>query len=713
MIKVGIIGCGARAGTHINLIKNYFSDISTITCICDKYQEKVDNVNTILGTNFTTYVGDYAYIDMLKNETLDLVVISTPWEWHAKMVIECMNNGIRSGVEVPMATTLEECERIIETYKKTGIDSMILENVCWRDDVLSVLNMKRFDLFGKINFASGGYMHDIRQNLIYQERYTDWWRIEHYRNRMGDNYPTHGLGPVQNWLDINKGNRMLKITSYSNNALGLKHLLTEKKNTINKYYNADFNTGDVVKSIIQTSNGELIEITLNTTSARPYSLDFSLQGTKGLWDRRLGLTSSSSIYFETFTEDKDNSSSYNLGDVSCQATHTWGDGDSFINKYSHPLYIKYKNQFSEGQFHGGMDWYMMNSFLNSVKNNIPFSISIYDSITMSIIVDLSRQSLLLGSKTIDIPDFTDGFWFSDNNYFENCFYIKNDDIIYYSENLYYTIIPDYKEFVCDSNFHLYQYDKVEEPIELVNQTNLTSNMNFSVNGIPELHNYLSFNHPSIRDSHYLIIQETTAIKSVSFYFKKYDQIFDTQVQSYWSYLLDGRPGNSTTYLAFRPHTVTVGTNIEKIEINGQMVTNEIGSYLYDNIKNNNWYSLRIYFSESITDDLSIFSRYNNKEDFDGAIANIILYDENSNKISKYDFKSYDTDNRFLNTITNEYDLKVYGTFNTGKVHSVEETDNLFNTSKSNIDTYNDNSTTDIILFFKNGEDILNKNYCLY
>ena len=212
-LKVGVIGCGRRgSGAFINLTVRYFSDHCELIAICDKYQTQLDKAKETfsLNSSITEYVGETAYKNMLKNEDLDFVCIATPWEYHADMVIECMNNGIRSGCEVPIATTVEECKRIYRTYKKTGVDACIMENVNWREDVLAVLNMKRMGLFGEINFASGGYMHDIRSSLINQSRYIDWWRGEHYRNRVGDNYPTHGLGPVQTWLDINKGNRMTR-----------------------------------------------------------------------------------------------------------------------------------------------------------------------------------------------------------------------------------------------------------------------------------------------------------------------------------------------------------------------------------------------------------------------------------------------------------------------------------------------------------------------
>jgi predicted dehydrogenase len=715
-IKVGVIGCGARgSGSHMNAVINTFADSCELIAICDKYQEQLDKAKERFSLNSSVkeYVGETSYIDMLKTESLDLVLIATPWEYHAAMVIECMNNGIRSGCEVPIATTVEECKQIYRTYKKTGIDACIMENVNWREDVMAVLNMKRMGLFGKVNFASGGYMHDLRSSLTNPSRYIDWWRGEHYRNRVGDNYPTHGLGPVQNWLDINKGNRMTRLTSYTNNALGIDDLLKKTDYTINEYYNKEFNTGDMVKTTIQTSNGELIEITLNTTSARPYSLDFSLQGTKGLWDKRLGIFSESKIYLESVTENEDSSNYYTLGDKSCSGTHKWDDGDAYVNRYKHPLYMKYTGKGHYG--HGGMDWYMFNSMINSVKNNEKFEISVEDSITMSIIVDISRKSLLQGNKTLEIPDLTDGFWMSNTRFFENCYYINSYDVIPYGSDSYYVIIPDYASHIHEkNNFQLYHYsNSFTEPLQYTYNSTLNVNNTFAVSNLDNTtqYNYLGFNKSTVRDDHYLITSTIEDIKCVEFFFKMDTQIFETQIQGYWCYLLDGRPGNDDTYISIRKDIAIMGNNIEKVILNNEIITENIGQTMFNGLIKNKWNSFKVYFTVPVTDDLSIFSRYNNREEFDGAIANLKIYNSSDAITNSYDFIKYNKDNRFLNSITNTYDLKVKGQYISGIIHDLSSTETLYN---SNTDIVTNHNSSDIILFFKKDNiDIKNDKLVIY
>lgn len=715
--KIGVIGCGARGSVACDLTVNHFNDSCELIAICDKYQTQLDKAKErfSLNTSVKEYVGETAYKNMLQNETLDFVCIATPWEYHADMVVECMNNGIRSGCEVPIATTVEECKRIYRTYEETGVDACIMENVCWREDVLAVLNMKRMGLFGQINFASCGYMHDIRNGLINQSRYIDWWRGEHYKNRVGDNYPTHGLGPLQNWLDINKGNRMTKLTSYSNNALGINDFLKKIDHTINKYYNKEFNTGDMVKSMIQTSNGELIEITLNTTSARPYSLDFSLQGTKGLWDRRLGRHSESKIYLESVIENNDNSNYYTLGDKSCEGTHIWGDGDVYVNRYKHPLYIKYENQFENGAFHGGMDWYMFNSMINSVKNNENFEISLEDSLTMSIVVDISRKSLIQGNKTLEIPDFTDGLWINNTRFFEDCYYINPYDIIPYGSDSYYVIVPDYASRIHEkNNFQLYHYsDTFTKPLQYTYNSTLNNNNTFAISNLDNTtkYNYLGFNNIIDRDDHYLIASTIEDIKCVEFFFKLDIQVNETQIQNYWCYLLDGRPGNNSTYIAFVKDTVIIGNNIEKVILNNETITENIGQTMFNNVIKHKWNSFKVYFTVPVTDDLSIFSRYNNREDLDGAIANLKIYNSSEVVTNSYDFITYNKENKFLNSITNTYDFKVKGEYISGKIHDLNHTEILYNSNTDNLTNHN---SSDIILFFKKDNiDIENDKLVIY
>ena len=189
------------------------------------------------------------------------------------------------------------------------------------------------------------------------------------------------------------------------------------------------------------------------------------------------------------------------------------------------------------------------------------------------------------------------------------------------------------------------------------------------------------------------------------------KIYEVQNQDYWCYLLDGRPGNNDTYLAFRKLNISIGSNIEKIIFNNVTITENIGSTIFNTITKNSWNTIKIYFNVLVTDDLSLFSRYNNREDFDGAIANLKIYNSNDIITNSYDFISYNEENKFLNSITNTYDLKIFGKYTTGKIHDLNNTDVLYNSNTDNLSNHN---SLDIILFLKKDSlDIENDKFLLY
>lgn len=350
---------------------------------------------------------------------------------------------------------------------------------------------------------------------------------------------------------------------------------------------------------------------------------------------------------------------------------------------------------------------MMNSVIQSVQKSKVFEISLIDSITMSIIVDLTRQSLIEGNKVIDIPDFTNGNWIFESRLWENCIYLNNFDIIHYGNNVYYSILKGYGEIIQDiNNFNLFHYSETFSlPLRYTYDTNDINNT-FSISDLNTINikTYLSFNDPDNRDTHYLIISSTENIKRIDFYFKIEKQVYEIQNQSYWCYLFDGRnestgnvPGPASgTYIAFRKNSVTVGSNIEKIILDDETISENIGSNMNSKIEKNKWYRIRIYLKDKITDDISLFSRYNNREDLDGSIANIRLYDEEVNLIKSYDFDLYNNENKFYDSITKTYDLKVVGFFEKGVIHDLSQTNNLYN---SRLEDLNNNTFSDIIVFF--------------
>jgi len=282
-VRVGYIGVGGRGSGHVR--DSIAVGGIEIVSVCDINPEALDRVKqTILKSGMKEpkfYTGnDHAYEEMLKNEELDAVIIATPWEWHVPMAIASMKAGVPyTGVEVSAANSLEECWDLVNVHEETGKQLMIMENVCYRRDVMAILNMVRSNLFGELLHCRCGYEHDLRSvkfNLLENDlkigkeaRSEAQWRGLHSVRRNGDLYPTHGLGPIGTYLDINRGNRFLTISAMATKSRGLHDFVMDHAAKESIYRNIQFNLGDIVTSMIKCANGETILVTHDTNLPRP------------------------------------------------------------------------------------------------------------------------------------------------------------------------------------------------------------------------------------------------------------------------------------------------------------------------------------------------------------------------------------------------------------------------------------------------------------
>ena len=345
------------------------------------------------------------YLNLLSNEDLDGVNIATPWRWHYPMAISAMKNNVHVGVEVPAALTVSECWDLVDTSEKTGKLCMIMENVCYRRDIMAILNMVRLGMFGEIIHCQGGYQHDLR-HVKFNDGSQPYgggvefgkkgfsearWRTQHSVDKNADLYPTHGLGPVSPMMDINRGNRMLHVTSTASQARGLNKYIVEKGGKDHPNAQVNFKLGDVVTSVIKCANGQTIVLSHDTNSPRPYSLNFRVQGTQGIW-----MKDNKSIYIEGLSPEN----------------HRWESENKYLNEYDHPLWKRFsssKDNLSQAG-HGGMDFFIARAFIESIKGAKKPVIDVYDAVSMSVIVPLSESSIESGSKPIKRPDFTRGKW---------------------------------------------------------------------------------------------------------------------------------------------------------------------------------------------------------------------------------------------------------------------------------------------------------------
>lgn len=406
-IRIGFIGTGLRGRNHLNLALRRTD--CEVTALCDidpaAIKHSLDMVNKFGKAKPKVFANaPEDYLHLLNENTVDAVVISTPWIWHVPMAVQAMKAGKYTGLEVSGAMAIEECWDLVRTYEETKVPLMFLENVCYRRDVMAVLNMVREGLFGAMIHLEGGYQHDLRHvkfndgvnpyggGVEFNEKgFSEArWRTNHSVNRDGDLYPTHGIGPVAMYCDINRGNRFLYLTSMSTKSAGLHDYVLEHPKGGKSHPNAavDFKLGDVVTTLIKTQNGESIMLSHDTNLPRPYSLGFRVQGSKGIW-----MAVNKSLYLEGVSKE----------------AHRWEAAEPYLQKYDHPLWKKYE-QKAVGAGHGGMDFFVFNAFVECVKRKIDPPIDVYDAATWMAITPLSEQSIANGGQPMHFPDFTKGRW---------------------------------------------------------------------------------------------------------------------------------------------------------------------------------------------------------------------------------------------------------------------------------------------------------------
>lgn len=405
-IRMGFIGTGERGRSQLTVA--LLRDDVEVVAICDVdnavLQKAEDMITKSGGKKPVRFGGDgEAYHKMLEMDNLDAVYIATPWVWHVPMAVAAMKAGKAVALEVSGATDIEECWDLVNAQEETGVPLMFMENVCYRRDVMAVLNMVRDDLFGEMVHLEGGYQHDLRavklndgksaygQGVEFGENgYSESkWRTTHSVHRNAELYPTHGLGPVATAINLNRGNRMAYLTSMSSKSRGLHDYVVNHPKGGKDHPNAkvDFKLGDVVTTMIKTVNGETINLTHDTNLPRPYSLGFRFQGTKGLW-----MDINKSLYVEGQGR-----------------AHQWQSDKEMMEKYDHPLWKKYGEKAS-GAGHGGMDFFVFHAFIEALKRDAPMPIDVYDGAAWMAVTALSEQSILQGGEPVQFPDFTRGRW---------------------------------------------------------------------------------------------------------------------------------------------------------------------------------------------------------------------------------------------------------------------------------------------------------------
>jgi predicted dehydrogenase len=402
-VRAAFIGVGARGGYHLKFLAALPN--TEVVAVCDVYEdlvrEKVSWVREVTDEsrhkNIAEYSGDEnQWRILLKEVKPDIVFIATNWHNHAAMAIEAMKHGAHAFVEVPIAVTLQEMWDIVDTSEQTKKHCMMLENVNYSRDELMFLNMCRKGVIGEVMHGEASYIHELRWQMNEVDRGTGSWRTHHYAKRNGNLYPTHGLGPVAQYMNLGRGDDTFKsLVSFSTPARGRAYYAEKNYEENHKWNKLDFKGGDMNTSIIKTKMGKTVMVQWDETSPRPYSRLNLIQGTKGVlagFPTRVALEGG----IEGITKDH----------------HSWVQGEqlqALYEKYDHPLY-KRLNQAAKGSGHGGMDGIMVYRIVECLQKGLPLDQNVYEGCFWSAVAPLSERSVASEGSPQPFPDFTRGNW---------------------------------------------------------------------------------------------------------------------------------------------------------------------------------------------------------------------------------------------------------------------------------------------------------------
>ncbi len=391
-VRVGFVGTGNRGTALVRTLMHI--DGVEIPAMCDinernlaRAQEVVVQAGKPKPEGYSRGPEDYKR--MVERSDLDAVITATPWELHTPVMLAAMRAGKYGATEVNAGITVDECWDLVHTSEETGMPCMMLENVCYFQDAMMILNMVRQGLFGELIHCEAGYQHHIPGKIRTDPRTGEMhWRGVHSIYRNGNLYPTHPIGPVAQWLDINRGDKFDYLVSMSSKSRGLNHYSKKAFGPDSPSAKRTFRNGDINVTLIGTHNGATVTLYHDTQLPRPYDLVLRVQGTEGIcmgYDKK--------IYIDGVSEKE----------------HQWEDLEKYRTKYEHPAWRKMADAASEFG-HGGSDYLTLYAFIKAVRERTQTPIDVYDSAVWSVIFPLSEQSVADRSRDIDFPDFTGGKW---------------------------------------------------------------------------------------------------------------------------------------------------------------------------------------------------------------------------------------------------------------------------------------------------------------
>jgi predicted dehydrogenase len=390
-LHIGVIGTGNRGCSLLGIMLQMPG--LTIPALCDINRENLARaVALVEEEGFITPEGysdgEEAYLDLLTRDDLDAVVIATPWQLHTPMAVAAMKAGKYVGVEVPAAVSYDQCWELVKVHEETKIPCMMLENWSFRRDNLAVLNMIRKGLLGEIMHCHCAHSHNCVDHWFFDKDGNMRWGGEFLVKYNRDQYPTHSVGPVMSWMDINCGDAFATLTSAATSSRGINAHFARKFGPDHPNAKREYKQGDIVTSLIRTRNGRTLVVNYDMQLPRPYDNRWMIQGTLGLYDEP-----HASVCLEGRSPEPEQ----------------WEPFPPYQTEYEHTWWKEILGE-AEKYGHGGTDYLELKKFFEAVRTKAQTPIDVYDSVTMSSIIPMSEESIAKGGAPVECPDFTAGAW---------------------------------------------------------------------------------------------------------------------------------------------------------------------------------------------------------------------------------------------------------------------------------------------------------------
>lgn len=394
-VRLGIIGLGGRGMGILKLVLSMPN--VTVTALSDKRIERAqEGAGYVTEKNQPMPFITSDYNEVLDKNKIDAVIIITSWEYHTEISIAALKAKIPCGSEVNGEFSLQNCWDLVNAQAETKTPYMFLENCCYGQTELFATKMARDGMFGEIVHCDGAYSHDLRDEVTFGGLNKHHYRLDNYKFRNSENYPTHELGPISKLLNINRSNRILNISSIASKARGLEQYVADHADELSALKGVRFAQGDIIDTILTCANGETISLRLDTTLPHFYSRNFRVLGTKGRYEQDANM-----VFLDGVHKDR--------WDTVGAYKEMIDNAKDYYDKYMPAIWAN-DGEIAKKYGHGGMDYYVYNAFLDMVRNGTESPIDVYDAATWMAVTVLSEESISKGGMPISVPDFTNGKW---------------------------------------------------------------------------------------------------------------------------------------------------------------------------------------------------------------------------------------------------------------------------------------------------------------